>query len=320
MKLQTQIPLQKADNQIDYGSKVLLLGSCFAENIGEKFGYYKFRSVVNPFGVLFHPMAVKNLVKAAVLGKTYSENDVFEHNETWHCFEAHSCLSSDSQSNLIANLNTAVTELRTQITKASHIIITLGTAWVYQHKETDKVVANCHKVPQKEFEKKLLSVQEIEECLQEIGTLVQSINENAQFIYTVSPVRHIKDGFVENHRSKSHLITALHSRMNPSSFGGGKEDAYFESYEIMMDELRDYRFYETDMVHPNQLAIDYIWEKFASVWINEKAKPTMAKVDEVQRGLAHKPFNPSSSQHQKFKKTLEEKIAYLQDEFPFMKF
>lgn len=320
MKLQTQIPLAIVDNQIDYDSRVLLLGSCFAENIGEKFRYFKFRSGMNPFGVLFHPKAVKSLVEAAVSNKTYSENDVFEHNEIWHCFDAHSCLSSDLQSNLITNLNTAVAELRTQITEASHIIITLGTAWVYQHKETGKVVANCHKVPQREFDKKLLSVKEIEDCLQQILDLVKSVNKHAQIIFTVSPVRHLKDGFVENQRSKSHLITALHNKINSPSFGGGKGEAYFPSYEIMMDELRDYRFYDTDMVHPNQLAVDYIWEKFVSVWISEKTCPTMAKVDEVQRGLAHRPFNPASAQHKKFKKALEEKIVYLEDKFHFMKF
>jgi len=315
MKLQTQIPLQKASNQIDYSSKVLLLGSCFAENIGEKFGYFKFQSVVNPFGILFHPLAIQNAIRASISGEVFTKNDVFQQNEAWHCFDAHSCLSAVSQSDIVDNLNSATKELRTQITKASHICISLGTAWVYQHKETGKVVANCHKVPQKEFEKRLLSVQEIEVSLEQISTLIQSVNKNAQLIFTVSPVRHIKDGFVENQRSKSHLISALQNKINSSVFGG----VYFESYEIMMDELRDYRFYDTDLTHPNQLAIDYIWEKFASVWIAEKAKETMQKVDVVQRGLLHRAFNPKSKQHQQFKKALEEKTAYLENKFPFMK-
>lgn len=318
MKLQTQIPLQKANNQIDYNSKVLLLGSCFAENIGQKFTYYKFQSAVNPLGILFHPLAIKDLVEAAISGKIYSKKDVFEHNEAWHCFEAHSCMSAVSQSILIDNLNSAVKELHTQITEASHICITLGTAWVYEHKDSEKIVANCHKIPQKQFEKKLLSVEEIEESLQQIVALIKSVNKKGQLIFTVSPVRHLKDGFVENQQSKSHLITALCSFLETSNFI--LQTSYFPSYELMMDELRDYRFYDTDMVHPNKLAIDYMWEKFTYVWIYEEALKTMDLVDAVQRGLAHKVFNPKSNQYKKFKKALGEKIAYLEDKFHFMKF
>lgn len=320
MKLQTQIPLIKANNQIDYSSQLLLLGSCFSENIGAKLNYFKFQSIQNPFGILFHPLAIENLIYRAVEEKLYTETDVFFLNERWHCFDAHSEVSKLSKDELLITLNLGLTQTRQQLKKASHIIITLGTAWAYRHKETSKIVANCHKVPQKEFEKCILSIEEIATSLENTRKHILSINKNIQIICTISPVRHLKDGFVENQRSKAHLISALHGTFGSHSFGGGSGEAYFESYELMMDELRDYRFYTSDMVHPNDLAIEYIWEKFKHVWISEYEHQTMNKIEDIQKGLAHRPFYPESEQHQKFQKSLQAKIAYIKGEYPFMEF
>lgn len=318
MNLQTKIPLTKAKNQIDYTSRLLLLGSCFSENVGEKFDYFKFQSLQNPFGILFHALAIEKLISKAFHNETYSEADIFFSNERWHCFDAHSDLSDPSQEKLLQKLNSSLKKTNQQITKSTHILITLGSAWVYRRNETEKVVANCHKVPHKEFSKELLSIEEIRKSLENAISLIRSMNKKVQFIFTVSPVRHLKDGFVENQRSKAHLIAALHKSIGVPPLGA--RGLYFPSYEIMMDELRDYRFYEADMVHPNQLAIDYIWEKLAQVWISQKAYATMEKVDTVQKGLRHRPFNARSEQHQKFLKSLEEKIKYLQDSYPFMEF
>ncbi len=320
MQLQTKITLKPNQNQIDYKSLLLLLGSCFAENIGGKLDYFKFQSQQNPFGILFHPLTIEKLISKAIKKKTYSEEDIFFLNERWHCFDAHSDLSNPSKEKLLEELNSGLEKTHQQITRVTHVIITLGTAWIYRNIETDTVVANCHKVPQKEFTKELLSIKEIQKSLENIIRSVQSINENAKFIFTVSPVRHLKDGFVENQRSKAHLIAAIHEVINSSSLGGGWGEYYFPSYELMMDELRDYRFYEADMVHPNQLAVDYIWEKFVEVWISPTAHPIMEKVETVQKGLKHRPFNPDSEQHQTFMKSLEKKITYLQEEYPSMKF
>ena len=316
LKLQTQIPLEKAENQIDYGSRLVLMGSCFSENIGEKFKYYKFRSFQNPFGILFHPLAIENLVTRAISKKAYTEDDVFFNNERWQCYDAHSDLSSVSKEELLVSLNNGIESTGEQLEKATHIFITLGTAWVYRHLETDNMVANCHKVPQKEFAKGLLGVDEIVSSLKNIMVGVAAINPGVQLIFTVSPVRHIKDGFVENQRSKAHLITAIHEVMDNSEFNMN----YFPSYELQMDELRDYRFYKEDMVHPSQLAIDYIWEKFMSVWINKEAQESMILVDAIQKGLNHRPFHPESKQHLKFLKSLELKITNVQKRFPFMDF
>ena len=317
MQLQTQIPVKKQPhNQIDYNSKLVLIGSCFSENIGNKFSYYKFQSAQNPFGILFHPKAIETLVINAINQKKYTEKDVFFHNERWHSFEAHSSLSSDNKDELLNNLNSEINSTYQQLQNASHIIITLGTSWVYREISSDKIVANCHKIPQKKFLKELLSVDEISESLDAIITLIKSINPKVKFIFTVSPVRHLKDGFVENQRSKAHLIAGIHQLLDCAR----SDSFYFPSYEIMMDELRDYRFYAEDMIHPNKTAINYIWKKFIEVWISESASKTMQEVETIQKGLMHRPFNPTSEAHQQFLKKLETKKETLVKAFPFMKF
>lgn len=319
MKLQTQVPLQQAGNQIDYKSQVLLLGSCFVENIGKKLDYFKFRALQNPFGILFHPKAIENLLSRAIQKTGYTGDDVFYHNERWHCFDAHSDLSDISKDGLLQKLNHSLEQMNQQIAQTTHIILTMGTAWVYRHLETNLVVANCHKVPQKEFSKELLSVDAIVACLENMIGSIQGVNPNANLIFTVSPVRHLKDGFVENQQSKAHLISAIHQIIGKNASLSLVEE-YFPSYEIMMDELRDYRFYEADMVHPNQLAIDYIWERFKSTWISTEDYPIMEKVEAVQKGMEHRPFNPDSVQHQKFLNSIKDKIQNLQEEYPFMHF
>ncbi len=267
MKLQTNIPLQKqSHNQIDYHSNVLLLGSCFVENIGDKFNYFKFQSLQNPFGILYHPKAIESLIFNSINEKEYDESDIFYHNERWHCFDAHSDLSSPSKEELLSNLNDAIKQTNQQINKSTHVVITLGTAWTYRFIETDTIVANCHKVPQKKFLKQIQSVKSIIESLEAIIELIKSVNPKVSILFTVSPIRHIKDGFVENTQSKSHLISAIHQVVEPRN-----NVHYFPSYEIMMDELRDYRFYAEDMLHPNKIAINYIWECFQKVWISSES-------------------------------------------------
>lgn len=316
MKLQTQIQLtEEQHHQIDYNSKVLMLGSCFVENIGEKLEYYKFQSIINPFGILFHPLAIENLITNAINDKNYIEDDVFFQNEQWHCFEAHSKLSHPSKNSLLSTLNSKVKITQQYIESSTHIIITLGTAWVYRHIETDAVVANCHKVPQKNFLKELLSVEEILESLNATVALIKRENPRISILFTVSPVRHIKDGFIENTQSKAHLIAAIHQMVSPRD-----QVFYFPSYEIMMDELRDYRFYNEDMLHPNTTAINYIWEKFKFVWINTESQKICDEVEAIQKGLQHKPFNPNSNEHQKFLQKLEAKAKVLQSRFSHIKF
>lgn len=318
MKLQTIIPLEKqANNLIDYNSNFLLLGSCFVENIGNKLDYFKFKSLQNPFGILFHPKAIEKLIHNSLHKKIYTEEDIFFHHERWHCYDAHSQLSNSSKEQLLQNLNDAMKSTHQQIQDSSHIIITLGTAWVYKYYKTNLPVANCHKITQKDFVKHLLSVEEVSDSLKMMAQQIYQSNPNTTIIFTVSPVRHIKDGFVENTQSKAHLIAGIHNALTHRAELGC---FYFPSYEIMMDELRDYRFYNEDMIHPNQTAINHIWEKFQEVWISDDALKIMNDVDAIQKGLQHRPYNSDSESHQQFLHQLDIKKQKLQKELPSISF
>jgi len=310
MNFRTNIQLQKERNQIDYNSKLLLIGSCFSENIYHKLNYFKFNAFSNPFGILFNPIAIEKLITNAINRKEYSEKDIFQLNERWHCFDAHSDLSSSNKDELLQNLNTKILSTNKQLSEASHITITLGTAWVYRFIESDTIVGNCHKVPQKKFLKEFLSVEEISASLENICALLKDVNPTVNIIFTVSPVRHLKDGFVENSQSKAHLISAIHQVINKNN-----QKYYFPSYEIMLDDLREYRFYNSDMLHPNETAINYIWEQFQLVWVDEKVATIMNEVESIQRGLAHKPFNPNSEQHQQFLVALQQNITSLKNNY-----
>jgi hypothetical protein len=316
MKFQTTIPIQKTDFLIDYSSKLVSFGSCFAKNVGDKFDYFKFSTLTNPFGIIFNPISLEKIIFRSIHKKYLTENDIFYHNEAWHCYEVHSELSNPDKAEFLTTLNQLIDTTNWHIEKLTHCLITLGTSWVYKHIESDEIVANCHKVPQKHFIKKLLSVSEIEASIHNIISEIQSINPNAKFIFTVSPVRHIKDGFVENSVSKAHLIAAIYNILSAPALAA----AYFPSYEIMMDELRDYRFYAEDMLHPNQTAIDYIWMKFSENYINETELETMQQISEIQKSLSHRPFNPNSESHLKFQENLDHKINAIVAKNPEMKF
>ncbi|SHL78342.1 GSCFA domain-containing protein [Flavobacterium xinjiangense] len=318
MNFRTQIPIPKSNHLKDYNSKIVSLGSCFAVNMAEKLDYFKFQNSCNPVGILFHPLAIEKLIDFAVSWKQFTDNDIFFHNERWHCFDVHSDLSNSNKDELLETLNTIIKSTKQELEEASHIIITYGTSWVYRNIESDSIVANCHKVPQKQFTKELLSVEEIEESIANAIKLIHAVNPNCNIIFTVSPVRHIKDGFVENQLSKAHLISSIHSVLETEQ--GKSNTEYFPSYEIMMDELRDYRFYAEDMLHPNQVAIDYIWKRFKETTISETAFSTMDEVESIQKSLSHKPFNPNSTSHLKFESKLREKITKLESQYSFMKF
>tara|TARA_R110002012_G_scaffold275325_2_gene461895 strand:+ start:883 stop:1833 length:951 start_codon:yes stop_codon:yes gene_type:complete len=316
MKLQTQIPLQAVtSHQIDYNSNVLLFGSCFSEHIGAKFSNLKFKSESNPFGILFHVKAIENLIKRSLNETVYEATEVFQLNEQFQCFDTHSKLNGLTETDLLRTLNSALKQTKNSLGNATHVIITLGTAWVYAQKDTKKIVANCHKVPQKEFEKQLLSIDDISHSLKNIITLIKRDNPEVQFIFTVSPVRHIKDGFVENTLSKAYLISAIHQILKDDH-----QAHYFPSYEIVMDELRDYRFYNDDMLHPNTTAVNYIWKRFSETWMSTKTLQLLKRVEQLHTGLNHKPFNPNSEAHKNFQQQLKEQQLELKKEISHLIF
>jgi hypothetical protein len=310
MNFTTKIPIKKTDNPISYSSKIVSLGSCFAENMGEKFSYFKFQNTVNPFGIIFNPISLENLVSRIVNNQAFTEDDIFFHNDLWHCFDVHSELSNPDKEEFLNSLNGILKSTHNQIAESTHIIITYGTSWVYRNKTSGNIVANCHKVPQFQFGKEILSVAAIENSIKDTIDLIRKVTPDCHFIFTISPVRHIKDGFVENQRSKAHLITAVHNLSQP----------YFPSYEIVMDELRDYRFYAEDMLHPSPTAIDYIWERFSESYISEAHHSVMEEVGSIQKAMAHRAFNPDSDAHQKFLLNIKGKIEKLQQQFPYFTF
>lgn len=319
MKLQTQIPIKKeTNNLINYDSKIVLLGSCFSENIGSLFAFYKFRTLQNPFGILFHPKAIEKLITYAINQEKMTASAFVFQNECWHSFDVHSSLSNPNKKELLKHLNTAISTTHIAIQNSSHLIITLGTAWVYRFIESDEIVANCHKIPQKKFAKELLSVHEISEILEAIVVLLATVNPTISIIFTVSPVRHLKDGFVENSRSKAHLIAGIHQVIETST--STISTHYFPSYEIQMDELRDYRFYAEDLIHPTKTAIHFIWEKFLSAWFTQDTKKIMQEIENIQKGMLHRPFHENSHQHKEFLQHLNSKKAEIEAQFPFIQF
>ncbi len=279
MQLTTPVPIQPLQPAIDYNSSILFLGSCFTENIGAKMAYQGFKTCINPFGIVFNPHSLMVLLERSLSGTMFSEKDIESH----FSYLVHSDLNGTSIEAILTNLNTAGELLTAQIKKASHVFITLGTAWVYEHIEKQLIVANCHKQPQALFDKKLLSINEISDCLQSIISIIHKVKPNAKVIFTLSPVRHIKDGFTENQRSKARLFESIQSVVESKNAG------YFPAYEIVMDELRDYRFYGRDMIHLNEIGIELVWERFCKSVINTTALPVMKAVEKHRRLVAHKP-------------------------------
>jgi len=315
VQFRTEIGISKGNHLIDYDSDIILLGSCFSENIGDKLSYDKFNSLVNPYGILFHPVAIEKAITQGINQIQYTTDDLYFFNDLWLSFNHHTKFSSTDREKILFNINSGITDFNLRLQSATHLIVTLGTAWVYRFVENDKVVANCHKIPQKKFSKELLSIDDISESLDAMITLIKSINKNISVILTLSPVRHLKDGFIENSMSKAHLLSAIHEVTNIN-----KNIHYFPAYEIMLDDLRDYRFYNEDMLHPNAMAINYIWDKFRNSWMSEKTIELSNKVESLQKSLAHKPFNPESEQHQAFLKNIKDQISSLNEQNPNINF
>ena len=314
MEFRTIVPIHEATKRITYHSQILSIGSCFAVNMAQKFAYYKFPITVNPFGVLFHPLAIENILQHTIENSPYTAEDFFLHNELWHSFDFHSDMSQPSLKEAIQLANSQQIQLQQALQEASFCFITLGTAWVYIYNSTDTIVANCHKLPSQHFSKRLLSVEEITESLSHITALLKQFNPSITVVFTISPVRHIKDGFFENQVSKSQLFAALYPLITDN------KSLYFPAYELLLDELRDYRFYANDMVHPSEMAINYIWERLVATYIETATQADMKQVDSIQKGLSHRPFNPETESHQQFLAQLQQKIEAFTMKYPHIRF
>lgn len=301
---------------IEHQSGVMCLGSCFAEHMGKRLKYYKFQTNLNPFGIIYNPISIANSLNILMNSERfYEEKDVFENLGNWHSFQHHGSFSNPDMELVLEKINNTLTESRAFLKNTEFLILTFGTANVFVDQRTEQVVANCHKVPQQHFIKKQLSVDEIIIVLHEILQQLNTAFPHLKIITTVSPVRHIRDGLVENQISKSTLILSLNeiSKQYPHV-------AYFPSYELLLDDLRDYRFYEKDMIHPNELAIDYIWDFFAETFFNQKTKDLNLKIEKIKNASNHRPFHANSNPHQSFVKKQLEKIGVLERQYSFLDF
>ena len=307
-----QIPPLKQQLNIRHG--VMLVGSCFTDHLGNKLQQHRFSTLQNPNGILFNPISLAKSVTSYIEKKHYNRNDLFFQQEWWTSWDHHSQFSHANPEMLLEMINRSQDEAHLFLQKAKWIVLTVGSAWVYQLAE-GTVVANCHKVPTDKFQKRLLPVEEVLAVLDNMIHRLFIFNPGLRILFTISPVRHLRDGFVENNRSKAVLIQAVHHLVE--KFEGL---FYFPAYELIIDDLRDYRFYAEDMVHPNYLATNYVWEKFSESCIDEESRKFIKEIAPINAALAHKPFQPDSNAHKLFRQKQVEKLQQLQTSYPFLDF
>ena len=307
-----QIPPLKQQLNIRHG--VMLVGSCFTDHLGNKLQQHRFSTLQNPNGILFNPVSLAKSVTSYIEKKHYNRNDLFFQQEWWTSWDHHSQFSHANPEMLLEMINRSQDEAHLFLQKAKWIVLTVGSAWVYQLAE-GTVVANCHKVPTDKFQKRLLPVEEVLAVLDNMIHRLFIFNPGLRILFTISPVRHLRDGFVENNRSKAALIQAVHHLVE--KFEGL---FYFPAYELIIDDLRDYRFYAEDMVHPNYLATNYVWEKFSESCIDEESRKFIKEIAPINAALAHKPFQPNSNAHKLFRQKQVEKLQQLQTSYPFLDF
>jgi len=308
MKLTTPIKIHKADLSLSHFNKLLLVGSCFSNNIGERLASLKFDSLVNPFGIIYNPVSIAGLLQRIIHLKEFTIKDIYQNNELCFSFEHHSLLNSLNDTKHLKKINKILTEAHFFLKNTDVLIITLGTAFVYRYKNTKQIVANCHKVPNSNFEKSRLSLAEIFTTLNLLLLELFQFNNNISVVFTVSPVRHVKDGLVNNTKSKAVLHLAVEQLIKANK----EECSYFPAYEIMMDDLRDYRFYKNDLLHPSTLAIDYIWQQFVNTYCNETTSRLIKQINGMLQQYNHKPFNANTESHKIGLKNLIGKMQQFQ--------
>ena len=301
MKLKKTLNIKPSTKKIAYKDTLFFIGSCFSENISAILKKRKFNLITNPFGIVYNPISVFSNINLALKNKAFNEKDAFFHNELWKSFSFHSDMSFQEKEVFLENINSTIKNTNKFLKNSTFIFITFGTAWVYEY--NNNIVANCHKVAKDKFIKRLLSISEIVEKASETLQKLFENNQNAKIIFTISPVRHLKDGFVENNQSKAVLHLAIKEILEKFS-----NTAYFPSYEFVIDDLRDYRFYKEDFVHPNSLAIKYIIEKFDDYFFDLETKLTIKKIEKIQTSLQHKPFNANTKAHKDFLQKLNLQI------------
>ena len=312
----TPVNIERYPFSMDYLSPVMFMGSCFAESIGNRMVERKFPAQVNPFGVVYNPVSVALVLKRIMGGTPFGASELYKHNNLWFSFSHHTSFSSPDRDECLDRINTSLAQAHEFWEKTEYLAITFGTARVYTHNKLNHVVANCHKIPAREFTHSLLSVDEIVSLWSDLLTEILNAKKELRIILTVSPVRHWKDGPVGNQISKSTLLLAvsqLVERFRERVF-------YFPSYEILMDELRDYRFYADDMLHLSSTAVEFIWRKFRAAALNADAIKLSLEIERILSAVNHKPFNPKSDDYRAFVNHVMQSMRRLQEKFPAIDF
>lgn len=312
MNFTTPVAIPKSEHFISYDQKLLLLGSCFVENVGERLLRNKFRADVNPFGILYNPFSVASSLERLIAVRPFTVTDLFENNGIWHSFSHHSRFSDTDPTLCMEKINKRYFRGAGMLEDAGWMLITWGTAFVYTHRETGRIVSNCHKLPEKIFDRRMLSAEEIAEYWESVLNRLLAFNPGVRIILTISPIRHLKDGAHGNQLSKGALLAAADRLTRTFS-----SVRYFPSYEIMMDELRDYRFYAPDMVHPSDVAVEYIWERFTETFFSAETLHLMNEWGRLSKSLQHKPLNPASSAYKDFIMQNLLKLKKMREKYPF---
>lgn len=320
----TKIDIQESDIKIDYKSELFFAGSCFAENISRRFTERKFHTLVNPMGVIYNPLSIENMVSRIASGKDFTEADVFFDGERWNCFDAHGSLSvkipgDAGREKCIKTLNRAITNAHDFLQQADFAFITLGTAFVYFLKSSGKVVSNCHKQNANLFERRLISVEEAASALESTVEMLWKINRTLHIVFTISPLRHLNDGAHGNNLSKSTLLLAVEKvcqKFANNDCTTGAQVSYFPSYEIVLDELRDYRFYAGDMIHLSETAEDYIFERMCDTFCNDSTREEMHRVEKFMKTANHKIIDGNSPQTAALAKQQIQKAQDLEMQIP----
>jgi hypothetical protein len=321
MKFHSEFDIKKPPHCIQHPHKLLLVGSCFTENIGEKLRKHKFDVLENPNGILFNPVSVAEAVHQYIENRVFNASDIFEHNETWHSWKHHSRFSGITAGDCLDKINTSTSNAHRYLQTTDHVLLTLGSAWTYTltaeaaNATTGSVASNNHKAPASWFAKRLLTAEETFSILDTMLQRLLQFNPRLQVIFTISPVRHLREGVIENNRSKAVLIQAVHALVEkyPHLY-------YFPAYELVIDDLRDYRFYAEDLVHPNYQATQYVWEKFTDACMPEATRELMKEIAEINLAYQHKPFNPSTQNHLKFLRSYHAKTKALQEKYAYLDF
>ena len=316
MNFSTPVELPKGLPPITHAQQLLLMGSCFAENIGRLLKENSFHCDVNPFGILYNPFSVLEALQEILLGKQYTVSDLFFYRDCWHSPMHHGAFSAASAEETLQQINIRLQQAHERMDRTDWLLLTWGTAYVYQQKETGRIVSNCHKQPEKMFTRRILTVDEIVcEYTRFLETL-QDRNPALKVLFTVSPIRHARDGMHANQLSKATLLLAIEQLQKtfPTTV------FYFPSYEIVLDELRDYRFYADDLLHPSPLAVSYLWERFSDVFFSDETKKIMDECESIRKALAHRPFHPDSEEHKRFLGQIVLKIERLNRKYPYLEF